>query len=90
MLAQMSMPGKEIAVTQRLRLKFSTTAIVKRAIKLRAALEGTSQEAVVNNALVDYLEDQVDEVVERGLVSDPVTVVTAQKASRAAPRQPRG
>ena len=50
------------------RFKFETTAIIKRALQLRAFLDEADLQDVVNAALSAYLADQIGEVVSRGMV----------------------
>ncbi len=49
-------------------VKFLCDPVVRRAVQLRAVLDGTEQQRVIEAALRAYLPDQVDEVVRRGLV----------------------
>lgn len=73
------------------RVKFDTDAITKRAIQLRAVLEGATQEDVINSAVRAHVAREIEEVRERGLVSDPVTAsAPAQKIGRASRRQSHG
>jgi hypothetical protein len=59
-----------ISKTNRERVKFDTSPIIKRALRLRAALDDVDLQDVINAALTSYLADQIQEVMSRGLVTE--------------------
>jgi hypothetical protein len=52
-------------------IKFTTDAATRRALKLRAALDDVDLQVVINSALKQYLAEQIEEVIKRGLVERP-------------------
>jgi hypothetical protein len=49
-------------------VKFKADLVLRRAIKLRAALQGTTLQEVIVEALRAVLSDEINEVRQRGLV----------------------
>jgi len=52
----------------KVRTKFDTSPLLRRALELRALLDDCDLQDVVNAALQVYLVEQIDEVVRRGMV----------------------
>ena len=65
-----------------IRFKFDTTPVIKRALQLRAFLDDIDLQDVVNASLSDYLAEQINEVVSRGMVREPDGDEEKPKATR--------
>ena len=63
-------------------LKFRADPVLRRAIKLRAALDDVDLQDVIVAALRKVLAEEIAEVQRRGLVSDAILAGEPKKRSR--------
>ena len=68
--------------TSTIRFKFGTTPVIKRALQLRAFLDDADLQDVVNASLSEYLTEQINEVVSRGIVRESESGEEKAKATR--------
>ena len=67
---------------ERDRMVFETSEVMKRAIRMRAALEGVKPADVVNAALAAYLDKEIALAQERLKEGGPVAGGAAQRPAR--------
>jgi len=64
------------------RVKFDTDPVTRRALRLRAVIDDVEIQEVVNAALKKYLAKEIDEVLQRGLVSEQSVEKEPRKRKR--------
>lgn len=73
--------------SEKIRVKFETTAVIKRALQLRAVWEDKEMQEVVNDALMGYLATEIEEVINRSKGAG--SRQAEQKSARKSKDEPR-